>query len=344
MAESDLSPGIAVWETTLKCNLKCLHCGSSAGEEKSDELTHSEGVKLIRDLAEIGFKGIALMGGEIFLRKDWHELSKEIKNLDVSLSIVSNGFCNANKIVPMLSKLETDCVTVGLDGLEKTHDQIRGVAGSFQKAVEFLKACKKANIPTSAITTAHKINLREIPKMTNLVLEEIGVDWNLQEAVPIGRFKNELSLSAEEYYKFGEFIASLHKKYPKERVVGGHNFGFYSCKIPNLSLYPEWKGCYAGISVLGVKHNGNIIGCLTLPDEFIEGNIRNQSVIEIWNDPEAFSYNRKFKRGDSGHLCKNCIHGNKCMGGCMSRSASVTGKPHNDPHCFYRIEKNGKIC
>jgi len=336
---SRYNPGICIWEITLSCNLKCLHCGSSAGIGKSDELTKEEGLKLCRDLAEIGFKGVALMGGEVFIRKEWYDFSKEIKDNGMSLSIVTNGFWNPSDFVPTLTKLETDCVTVGLDGFEETHDKIRGVKGSFKKAVDFLRACKEVGIPTNAITTAHKINFDEIPEMADLVLEDIGVDWQLQEAVPIGRFKSELGLSEEEYYSFGVFVSNLQKKYSKARVVSGHNFGFNSELMGNLSLYPQWNGCYAGISVLGIKYNGDAIGCLTLPKDYIEGSIRDISIIEMWNSPVYFTYNRKFKPDDLGDLCRDCKYSLSCKGGCMSRSAAITGKPHNDPHCFYRIEQ-----
>ena len=30
-------------------------------------------------------------------------------------------------------------------------------------------------------------------------------------------------------------------------------------------------------------------------DTFIEGNLRQRSLQEIWNDPDAFAYNRKFR-------------------------------------------------
>lgn len=333
------SPGICIWEITLKCNLKCLHCGSSAGIAKPDELTKEEGIKLIRDLSKIGFKGVALMGGEVFTRREWYDFSKEIKNNNMSLSIVTNGFWNVDDFVPILTKLETDCVTVGLDGFEKTHDKIRGVKGSFNKAVNFLKKCKEAEIPTNAITTAHKLNFKEIEAMADLVLEEIGVDWQLQEAVPIGRFDKNLKLDDEEYYSLGIFVSNLQNKYSKERVVGGHNFGFHSKLMGNLSLYPHWNGCYAGMSVLGIKQNGDVIGCLTLPDKYIEENIRNINIVDIWNNPNNFAYNRKFKPDDLGENCKGCEYDLSCKGGCMSRSVTMTGKSHNDPHCFYRYEQ-----
>lgn len=342
MKDNDIySPDIAIWEITLKCNLNCLHCGSNAGKARSNELSTEESIQLCHGLADIGCKGISLMGGELFLRKDWHIIGKEIKDLGMALSVVSNGFCNKNEIIPKLVKLQVDCVTVGLDGVAKTHDQIRRVNGSFDKAMEFLRAAKSAGLTTNAITTVHRLNFKDLPKMAILILEE-GLDWQIQEATPIGRFTKELTLSKEETYYLGAYISSLHQKYPKERVIGSHTLGFHSKILPNLSLFSDWKGCYAGRSVLGIKSNGDVIGCLTLPDEFIEGNIRERSIIDIWNDENAFSYTRKFKVEEIGDNCKNCKYIESCMGGCTSRAFTLTGRSHNDPHCYYRFEE-GKV-
>jgi len=341
-------PNQVVWEITLKCNLKCSHCGSSAGEERLNELTTKEALKVCNDLAEIGFRGIGLMGGELFLRKDWDVITKEIKDLGMAVSTVTNGFFDPDKIIPKLVDLQVDCVTVGFDGTEKIHDQIRGVKGSFQKALDFMRAAKAAGLITNPITTVHKMNFHDIKNLTNLILDEEGLDWQIQEAVPIGRFDKKLGLSEEEIYSLAVFIASLQKKYSKDRVIGGHSLGFHSQFLPDLSFYPEWKGCYAGRSVLGIRSDGAVKGCEILPDEFIEGNVRQRSLVDIWNDPNSFSYNRKFKKEDLGPNCKGCKYGENCKGGCMARSVIMTTKPHNESHCFYRIEqklslKNNRI-
>jgi radical SAM protein with 4Fe4S-binding SPASM domain len=333
------SPMFVVWEITLDCNLNCIHCGSNAGEKRRKELTTEESLKVCQDLAKLGFKGIGLMGGEIFLRKDWNIIGKEIKDLGMSLSIITNGFFNPEKIVSQMARLETDCVTVGFDGTEKVHDHIRGMKGSFKKALNFMKSSKEAGLLTNAITTVHKINYGELKKLTKVILEDEQLDWQIQEALPIGRFPKEYLLSEEEFYSLGIFITSLQKKYSKEKVVGGHGLGFFSSVLPELSLYPEWNGCYAGKSVLGIASDGSIRGCETLPEEYIEGNVRERSIIDIWNDPNSFSYTRNFQQNQLGPLCQDCKHGLICKGGCTCRSVSTTGKPHNDPRCFHRIEK-----
>ena len=78
-------PYKGVWELTLRCNAHCLHCGSSAGKSRSEELTTTEALKVCKDLAELNTKGVCLMGGEPFLRKDWPIIAKQIRDLNMKL-------------------------------------------------------------------------------------------------------------------------------------------------------------------------------------------------------------------------------------------------------------------
>jgi MoaA/NifB/PqqE/SkfB family radical SAM enzyme len=68
----------AVWEITLKCNLACGHCGSRAGDKREDELTTSEALDLVRQMAELGIEEVTLIGGEAFMRPDWLMIAAEI--------------------------------------------------------------------------------------------------------------------------------------------------------------------------------------------------------------------------------------------------------------------------
>ena len=333
-------PGQVVWETTLRCNLKCKHCGSSAGKARPNELSTDEAIRLCKDLAELDTKEVCLMGGEPFLRKDWHIIAKKIIDLNMKLLVISNGY-NINKdIISKLVKLEPHSVSTSLDGsTAKTHDYIRGVNGSFDKVLEYISLSKKADLPTTVITTVSKLNFKELPEIRDFLLNK-QIAWQIQVATPEGRFTGKNALSKEEYYSVALFIASMKNKYsPKEiPVAAAHCFGYHSQHLPWLGLYPGWYGCQAGISVLSIKSNGDIIGCLSVPESEIEGNIRDRSIIEIWNDPKAFSYTRKFNVRDLGQNCKDCKYGVTCKGGCTGMSVGFTGKSHNHPYCFYKIE------
>lgn len=324
-----IKPNCAVWEITLKCNSRCIHCGSDAGLARSAELSTNEALRLVKDLKSCGYKGVALMGGEPLLRDDWYDIAKEVKNQKMQLSIITNGL-NLDKYIQEVKELKTDCISLSLDGGKaETHDYLRGIRGSFDKTIKLIHLLRKEHLPVSVITSVSKINFKEI-NMIKKTLTDMNVAWQIQLAVPIGRFRKELVISREEYYTLALFIAINHKKYSYRRLplIGAHCFGYFSRFIPNLGLNP-WIGCQAGHSVLGIQSNGNIKGCLTLPDEFIEGNIRKESLNNILK-------RLKIKRYPLRNFCQQCDISDDCKGGCTGTSLAF--KSFKNPYCLRAIE------
>ena len=131
-------PRSVVWETTLKCNMNCMHCGSSAGPSRKDELTTEECINLCDELKNAGTTLITMMGGEPFLRKDWNTIATHIRNIGLELTIITNGFLIDEKTVSQLKQLNPYTVAISIDGSNaETHDSIRRIKGSFEK-------CKKS--------------------------------------------------------------------------------------------------------------------------------------------------------------------------------------------------------
>jgi len=195
MFRSKFVPVSAVWEITLACNMKCMHCGSAAGKIRSNELTTEEALVLCEELKKLGTGLVTLIGGEPFLRKDWYKIAQKIKDLGMDLTIISNGLIIDKKIVTQLKKLNPYAVAISLDGAtSETHDSIRGVKGSFDKCISCLKLLKEFGLSTSVITTLHKRNVRELTKIRDLLLNR-GIAWQIQMAGPTGRFPKKLLLS-----------------------------------------------------------------------------------------------------------------------------------------------------
>ena len=333
-------PISVVWETTLKCNMNCIHCGSSAGLNRHNELTTKEGLQLCDNLQSLGTKLISLMGGETFLREDWHVFAHHIRDLGMNVTLMSNGLVIDQKIISQLRTIEPYAITISLDGgTAKTHNKIRRNSISFERCLQSLDLLTKANLPTTVITTIHKENYKELPLIRDLLLNR-GIAWQIQLATPVGRFPQKLMLSKNEFYSAAVFIASLKKQYSiKEMpVMGAHNFGYCSQILPNIMLLP-WIGCQAGLTALGIQSDGGVIGCLSLPDKFVEGNIRKTNLKDIWKNPNSFSYNRKFSKKDLHGECRLCKYGKRCKGGCLTVSTALTGKNHCNPYCLYNIEK-----
>ena len=111
----------------------------------------------------------------------------------------------------------------------------------------------------------------------------------------------------------------------------------YYCEPP-ITKTP-WKGCYAGRHLMGVDADGSIKGCLSLPREMIEGNIRTEKLRTIWEDPERFKYNRYFSPDMMEGFCKDCPKSDPCRGGCTVTAYASTGSKFNNPYCCYRLQR-----
>jgi radical SAM protein with 4Fe4S-binding SPASM domain len=317
-----------------------MHCGSKAGNARIHELTTKECLDVCHQLNDLNAKYINFTGGEAILRKDWYDLGKTIRDLGMDVSVLSNGLALNEKIVSQLRNVGVYAIALSLDGATaETHDSIRGVPGCFEKCLSSLQLLQKENLPTTVITTVHKENLRQLPEIRDLIVGKTKA-WQIQIAVPIGRFPERFILSKEEFYAVALFIASTRKHFSVKElaVMGAHSIGYHSHILRNTMVSPVWKGCQAGISVLGIQSDGGIKGCLSLPDSFVEGNVRQRRLVDIWNDPNAFSYTRSCKETDLKNQCLACRYGKTCKGGCTTVSASITGVAHNDPYCLYSIE------
>lgn len=344
MFKSKYTPLSVAWEITLACNMNCMHCGQSAGETRLNELTTKEALNLCEELQNLNTEIVNLTGGEPILRKDWKEIGKKIRDLGIDLSLLTNGLAINDEIVYFLRELEVYAMAISLDGgTPKTHDSIRRINGSFDKCISSLNLFQDANIPTTVITTVHKNNIKELPLIRDQILNKAKA-WQIQIAAPIGRFPKNLILSKEEFYSLALFIAATRKQYSAKElaVIGAHSIGYNSKFLKSTMLAPIWNGCQAGITVASILSNGDVKGCLSLPNDYVEGNIREKKFSDIWHNSDFASYNRKFENKDLRNSCKVCKFSKRCKGGCLTVSLALTSKMHGDLYCLHLIEEDMK--
>jgi MoaA/NifB/PqqE/SkfB family radical SAM enzyme len=96
---------------------------------------------ILRRIYDSGACGIASEGGETLLRNDLAEILAYSRSLPLHTNFVTNGTLLESKIDEIASYI-IGVVYVSLDGLEKTHDAIRGVIGCFRKAVRGIMASR----------------------------------------------------------------------------------------------------------------------------------------------------------------------------------------------------------
>ena len=137
-------PRRGVWELTLRCNLRCLHCGSRAGGTRGDELTDEETYSVVDQLAALGMKSCTLSGGEPLLRENWAQIAERFSKKGVRVNMISNGLKADRETVRRMKSAGMSNVGVSIDGHEESHDFVRGRSGSWRAAMHALENWRKA--------------------------------------------------------------------------------------------------------------------------------------------------------------------------------------------------------
>ena len=325
-----------VWEITLACCFSCRYCGSRAGRARQNELTTEECLNVADQLAELGCRRTALIGGEVFMRRDWSVIAKALTDRGISVPIVSNGFLFTDALIGELKQAAIESVAISLDGPEGIHDRFRQ-EGSFQRAVRAIDELSAGGIPVSVISTLHNRNVDHLDEMFDILAKKRIFAWQLQACSPMG---NASSGDFSTAFDFRKAIAFVEKhRNSSDFVIGiADNIGYYTENDGYLRGDPEgqscFPGCQAGISAIGIDSAGSVRGCESMYDDrFNEGNLREKSLRDIWDDPDAFSYNRHFSVFDLTGKCRGCSHGYRCAGGCRSYNYFSHGRLYECPCC-----------
>ena len=325
-----------VWELTLACCFSCRYCGSKAGRARGSELTTAECLDVAAQLSQLGCRRVSLIGGEIFLRPDWAEIVQALTSRGVKTAIITNGFLFTPALLRRLRELSVESVAVSLDAPREVHDAYRQ-EGSYDRALAALDALAAGGIPASVITTLHSENVPLLPELY-AVLRPIPIfAWQLQACSPMGN----AALSGLDWRIDSSVILQFVRNVQADApfFVGvADNIGYLS---PDDALLRgasrPFSGCGAGLCSIGIDSAGNVRGCESMYDErFNEGNLRQRRLTDIWNDPDAFAYNRRFTPALLTGSCALCPNGPRCAAGCRSYNYFTTGRLYESPLCVSR--------
>jgi len=356
------APFLVVWDITKACNLKCKHCYSSSGRRSSDELDTEDVKRIIDEMDRLGVVAIAFSGGEPLMRPDFYDIAAYASRKNIYTALATNGTLIDKKVAWKIKNAGIRYVEISIDGANpETHDEFRGVEGSWQKAVSGLKNCKDMGLMTAIASTATSSNIDEMGNIIDLA-EEIGVDRFIEfNFIPTGRgrFSLEADLSPKQredllMYLYNRSqtseveIFSTAPQYARIAIQtinnhgdGNLSFTFYGGHVEgDLFEIAEFiSGCGAGRLYCAFTSSGKVKPCVFMP--IVVGNLRRESLRDIWNDSQELRDLRD--RSKIKGRCARCDYLNVC-GGCRSRAYGYYGDMEEvDPGCIYNLDAYRKI-
>jgi MoaA/NifB/PqqE/SkfB family radical SAM enzyme len=313
---------------TNHCNFRCAHCFVDFGTNKKD-LPAETYRGLAEDAGALFWLDIG--GGEPFIRKDLASIISAFRYRLVH--IPSNGSLLSQMLdqIREIQRRQPDSevlIGLSLDGLEATHDALRGQPGNWQQvwaAYDALRALGNVSIKITTVITNRTyddvlplmrivkdrgadfhsvILLRGTPPSPDVMLPSLADLRRL--APPMFRILGE--------YSYGRSAITAH-------LLRNYHRYLWNVSLATLERRTQVIPCYAGRSHMVVWGDGNVSACEMLGSV---GNLKEQRFAEIMGSARQREQVRSIRNKEC-HCTHNC-----------AMLTSILFNPASLPHLAYQ--------
>lgn len=352
---------IVVWNSTRRCNLKCIHCyACSENKAYPNELTFEEAQAMIRDLADFGAPVLLFSGGEPLIRQDIYEHAALAKELGIRPVISTNGTLITESVARRIKEIDFGYVGISLDGIGERNDFFRGKEGAFEAAMRGFDNCVAVGQKCGLRLTLTRHNYLELDAIFDFIEEHRIPRACFYHLVYTGRGSEMTKddLTHEESRKAVDLIidrtADFHRRGLDVDIltVDNHCDGPYlymrmlrenSPRVDDVLRLLQWNGGNSsGIGIADVDNEGNVHA-----DQFwwsySFGNVRERKFSEIWMDTsDPLMAGLKNRRPLLKGRCAKCRWLDICNANFRIRAQAVHGDVWApDPACYLTDEEIG---
>jgi AdoMet-dependent heme synthase len=300
---------------------------------------------LLDEIRRFGEPLMVFTGGDPLKRPDLYDLLR----YSVKIGLRTNVTPSATPLltpqaVEGFQEAGVTRMAISIDGHDAaSHDDFRGVPGTFDRAMEALRHARDIGLDTQFQTTVTRRNMKHLPEIAELVRKVRSKMWSLFFLIVTGRAQEGDDLAAAEYEQVFEFMYDLSKTAPfgiktteamhYRRYVAQRMKAEHGVTENENAKGMAWRtaGVSDGKGFVFVSHTGEIFPAGFLP--LSGGNVLRDSLVDIYQNSELFRTLRdpKLREGKCG-LCEY----QKICGGSRSRAYALTGDYlAEDPRCIY---------
>ena len=272
---------------TSRCNSVCRTCFYWEALNQKGDLTFAEIERLSSTMP--AFHEVWLSGGEPTLRFDLPRIISGFYETNGirSINFPTNGLL-PERLVGQLDRIGNDCpdlrinLNLALDGLEATHDRLRGVPGNFATAMKSLEALRelRSRLPELRLHINSVVcseNLDEMLPLGRLIRDRFDLDGHYFQVIrgePMD--PSLLELHRESIAALFRDLQPIYRHYaeriekrkrglaaPLARVsyLGTLNL-YHRIQSANLDRHHRWPmPCTAGQNIVVVDANGDLRAC-----------------------------------------------------------------------------------
>ncbi len=338
------------WHLTVECEQKCQHCymydSPTFITEKNNMLSFNDCTKILDDFISFCNKlkatpFISFTGGDPFLRDDFFKILEETASRGIRFNILGNPHLLDNSIVKILKRYKITNYQMSLDGLEETHDLIRG-KGSFNKTLMAFELLRTNDIQSVCMFTLSKANSKDLIPLIHFINNKVSL-FDFARYVPIKKDPSGLDVndnfSPSEYHQILFDILDTYRiLLNSSKTRFGRKENLWNLLYDELGLLMPQStnrivdGCGMGIRHLSILSDGNVLACRRMP--VYVGKVPDEKLINVFLKSEGLNEIRDVENLEK---CSKCNLVNSCRG-CPAVAYAYSGSLFKqDPHCWKEV-------
>ena len=281
-------PRTAIVLLNRRCNLRCQFCDHW---KFRDDLP-VEAINAVIDQAhDVGVRTLVLTGGEPLLRRDLYEIIDRARSQELAVNVTTNGTLLTRRI-RLLAAHPPHSISVSIDGLDETHDRLRGREGTATKAwagIERLLA--ETDIAVNVYFVVTGLNVHElVPVYERAVALGAAFDfWPVNGHPELGIHDEQ---GREAYRKA---VATVMAREPHRQ----EHAGYYEYGREYLEGRRDRVRCLGLVEQFGVDHRGRLVPCCVWGiEDMAVGSVLEQPLQELLTSLRAREVREQiFKEG-----------------------------------------------
>ena len=342
------------WESTLRCNVHCLHCGSDcSSSEITPDMPAEDFLRVIDQSVTPHVDPhkllIIISGGEPLMRTDLAEVGKALKQRGYPWGMVTNGLALTEKRFKELMASGLRSMAISFDGMQDNHNWLRQHPLAFEGATRAIKLAAQYGVQRGSTVVQHSSKLSNTEREALNNIEQApapagqpnGLVWDVVTCVN-QRTINQLDEMQQYLWSIGvrnwrlitidpmgraadnpELLLTpdQHRQlldYIREKRKHGLHIS-YSCEgfIPKyeMEIRDHLFHCAAGVSVASILIDGSISACTSVRGKYYQGNIYHDDFWEVWENRFESYRNRAWMK--KLEPCNTCKLFRYCEGGGM---------------------------
>lgn len=305
---------------TEKCNTNCIYCYAKRNTRK--EMSTSEIANVFKSISLSGIINLTLTGGDIFARNDWFEIISLSKKANFNY-LISTKTILEEQDIHKLKQLGIHQIQFSLDSItDNVLMNMLNVSKNYNadKLKHMFKTFDVYGIKISLRTVLCKQNARIdiISDLCDFVNCNTSItSWTITPA-----FYSENKDNYNNYAVDNDMLVKVfsflkrHKMRIRPLFNKINKDGYILQRATSVEDYVEDnQNCYANTYSMSILPSGDCTICEMLyynPD-FIIGNIKDDSIEDIWNSKKALDLYAPSKEQIMGEsACSTCKVFEKC--------------------------------